>query len=213
MREEFLQITNYIRLVKDHPRACGKNSVFFFTHSVVLGSPPRMREECQLQKTHEKLMRITPAHAGRISGIVSLRFPFRDHPRACGKNYDGVRLTQDNLGSPPRMREESHCTYLPNHSTGITPAHAGRMWSVSTHMLIAEDHPRACGKNSIISEYTIFRIGSPPRMREESGQYTCALLSIRITPAHAGRMYLNALYGMSDQDHPRACGKNQWLPV
>ena len=51
----------------DHPRACGKNITSKSTEQPPIGSPPRMREECKSSISPLNLLRITPAHAGRIT--------------------------------------------------------------------------------------------------------------------------------------------------
>ena len=67
------------------------------------------------------------------------------------------------------MREEcSECCPV-FVSTGITPAHAGRIEPKYSPVRQLEDHPRACGKN----------VSFPPVDYYWSG----------ITPAHAGRIW------------------------
>ena len=111
------------------------------------GSPPRMREEFHLYAHRVYSAGITPAHAGRMSESSPYWFFHWDHPRACGKNISEEREQELKAGSPPRMREEFN--KYPSHKLlwRITPAHAGRMWSVQGE--------------------SIAEIGSPPRMREE----------------------------------------------
>jgi len=48
---------------------------------------------------------ITPAYAGKTSGIRCFGCDFEDHPRVCGKDRKVFALTIIVLGSPPRMRE------------------------------------------------------------------------------------------------------------
>ena len=118
-------------------------------------------------------------------------FCFWDHPRACGKNHGRITTAQCRLGSPPRMREEL---------LGVSPD--------TSNDLMIKDHPRACGKNIKIKQSLRLLRGSPPRMREESRSYIRLGKPSRITPAHAGRIYLIVIFCRSMRDHPRACGKN-----
>ena len=46
------------------------------------------------------------------------------------------------------MREESDGGWMFGTGSGITPAHAGRIIEAKIVVQAAEDHPRACGKNS-----------------------------------------------------------------
>ena len=92
---------------RDHPRMCGKNRFRTGDVTDVWGSPPHVREEFKNVSTGQFEYGITPAHAGRISlgfgnGTIS-----RDHPRACGKNLLLCSRLRSDIGSPPRMREES----------------------------------------------------------------------------------------------------------
>ena len=65
-----------------------------------------MREESFIKIDYVQVLRITPAHAGRIKGLQLFLYQSQDHPRACGKNVDGVTPNTVDEGSPPRMREE-----------------------------------------------------------------------------------------------------------
>ena len=91
----------------DHPRACGKNRTDENAGVAAGGSPPRMREELASSTTDPDLIRITPAHAGRI--LIMKTSPLLV------------------VGSPPRMREELELYPLIVVCNGITPAHAGRI--------------------------------------------------------------------------------------
>ena len=48
--------------------------------------------------------RITPAYAGKSTGISRAGFLVRDHPRVCGEKLFPVHVEPGQLGSPPRMR-------------------------------------------------------------------------------------------------------------
>ena len=108
-----------------------------------------MREECAGLKRTGKRRRITPAHAGRIASSFDVDSICEDHPRACGKNQSTPFQVLSVLGSPPRMREELPDTITVFHAVRITPAHAGRMGRIFIGSLYDQDHPRACGKNSV----------------------------------------------------------------
>ena len=167
-----------------------------------------MREELIGLCMTKRLQRITPAHAGRISLFSFLFSALRDHPRACGKNIINGSSTCLSRGSPPRMREEFHLVFPRYDSSRITPAHAGRIWDYFGFPTGIEDHPRACGKNSILALYVSAPMGSPPRMREESKLETLMIVQAGITPAHAGRIIRRDDGTVTFGDHPRACGKN-----
>ena len=88
----------------DHPRACGENTIEKAEFTAPSGSPPRMRGKLSILINKIKLIRITPAHAGK-TGISEFRGQiWTDHPRACGENFGRGAEFADKYGSPPRMR-------------------------------------------------------------------------------------------------------------
>ena len=134
----------------DHPRACGKNGGTEKRFQLDAGSPPRMREESVWSILVCGPFGITPAHAGRIYNQISSTNPDKDHPRACGKNLASCPDVVFIVGSPPRMREEFIPLKHAPHDLRITPAHAGRITKRNDILQDKRDHPRACGKNSVL---------------------------------------------------------------
>ena len=53
------------REIKDHPRACGENTLRYVGGLRMTGSPPRMRGKLFLHSRLPPRPRITPAHAGK----------------------------------------------------------------------------------------------------------------------------------------------------
>ena len=91
---------------------------------------------------------------------------------------------------------------------GITPAHAGKTNRRFDVIACVEDHPRACGENIKQIALNALALGSPPRMRGKlPWSRLCRPLS-RITPAHAGKTYIDGWHKKNEKDHPRACGEN-----
>ena len=56
-------------------------------------------------------------------------------------------------------------------------------------------------------------LGSPPRMRGKHAVTSSEVISIRITPADAGKTALPNVFFRSGWDHPRGCGENCLKPV
>ena len=105
----------------------------------------------------------------------------------------------------PERQKETHCT------TRITPACAGRTFFPLYQQHLIQDHPRVCGKN-----YALWRVmkspgGSPPRVREELLRHKTLTKYRGITPACAGRTFIQSLGIRVPKDHPRVCGKNTTL--
>ena len=71
-----------------------------------LGSPPRVREKLKGSEYDEVMSRITPASAGKTKSNRDLKAKERDHPRECGKNALEKLKSNQNTGSPPRVREK-----------------------------------------------------------------------------------------------------------
>ena len=69
----------------------------------------------------------------------------------------------------------------------ITPAYAGKSCRHEKSRNQSKDHPRVCGEKKMI--FPIWRNdeGSPPRMRGKDDFRCGAVVSLRITPAYAGK--------------------------
>ena len=73
----------------------------------------------------EKMLGITPAHAGNTQLRTYSIPPERDHPRACGEYVSMASTLLMYGGSPPRMRGIPVNQGSQLGHDGITPAHAG----------------------------------------------------------------------------------------
>ena len=140
---------------RDHPRACGENTLVSKMRPPSAGSPPRMRGKPTHRLRRRAIAGITPAHAGKTNSVTSAVTSWRDHPRACGENVSPSSKFFGLPGSPPRMRGKHE--RVPEHDLGrrITPAHAGKTYPCYTQEYDYWDHPRACGENT--SERAYFR--------------------------------------------------------
>ena len=85
------------------------------------------------------------------------------------------------------MREKLAYFNLKLEDLGITPASAGKTVSISLSCKMGQDHPRECGKNPMIVFISSIILGSPPRVREKQGVDLMYAVSLRITPASAGK--------------------------
>ena len=158
---------------------------------------------------NDGVYRITPADAGKTCLPRRLRHTQQDHPRGCGENYIIIALICQYLGSPPRMRGKPAFRALLCHFVGITPADAGKTGVLDEFHRRAQDHPRGCGENRMPARYEPVSSGSPPRMR---GKRLCASDTAghaRITPADAGKTFVQQRHCQFPQDHPRGCGENR----
>ena len=126
----------------------------------------------------------------------------------CGKNYCDDFSIVVPTGSPPRVREKPLYCLDCQRVRRITPACAGKTWSLQSCSNAIRDHPRVCGKNSGKSFPSASTQGSPPRVREKRLSSLQGHSRSGITPACAGKtpflFYLENFF----RDHPRVCGKN-----
>ena len=65
-----------------------------------------------------------------------------------------------------------------------------------------------CGKNERPLLNCLIERESPPRVREKPPLRSVCVLTLRITPACAGKTQMGTLYIYYNWDHPRVCGKN-----
>ena len=72
------------------------------------------------------LSRITPAYAGKRTGLNAAIRDIEDHPRVCGEKLLRRTDTVCILGSPPRMRGKGITLAGAFFDEGITPAYAGK---------------------------------------------------------------------------------------
>ena len=126
----------------------------------------------------------------------------------CGKNRLGKRRMTKGLGSPPRVREKRVVKSSSESYERITPACAGKTEPDTVVLASLADHPRVCGKNSSMISLSGCFSGSPPRVREKRVWKNTTVNRRRITPACAGKTYLEVTFDDEPEDHPRVCGKN-----
>ena len=117
--------------IQDHPRGCGENPRLCFGLYFQLGSPPRMRGKLLCKVFCFPLKRITPADAGKTLLSLKKSFSILDHPRGCGENILGLIMFAVGAGSPPRMRGKPDNHRCRNLVAGITPADAGKTFSLT----------------------------------------------------------------------------------
>ena len=91
----------------------------------------------------------------------------------------------------------------------ITPAGAGKTKKEPRTQCYRSDHPRRCGENRFFITAAGSRSGSPPQVRGKLAAFLNSLPVIRITPAGAGKTYVEEIVDLDSEDHPRRCGENR----
>ena len=180
--------TTFAPLVQDHPRGCGEN--WYLSPSSDFG------------------FGITPADAGKTRFFFFQFAQFMDHPRGCGENAYGEVMRQPDKGSPPRMRGKLPACINCGIALRITPADAGKTPLGAGYGDELKDHPRGCGENLKARRDPQSLPGSPPRMRGKPSGGGADDRTVRITPADAGKTFVNSFILLILWDHPRGCGEN-----
>ena len=105
---------------------CGEKLALPIYLVCLIGSPPRVRGKADDVNLEERIIRITPACAGKSLLCDTEESVPKDHPRVCGEKAPAPARARFRRGSPPRVRGKEYCvTVLPNIHR-ITPACAGK---------------------------------------------------------------------------------------
>ena len=76
--------------------------------------------------TVSRMVRITPAYAGKSLEISLTQQACQDHPRLCGEKTCFFRSLRSEIGSPPPMRGKVTDSIENIFDCRITPAYAGK---------------------------------------------------------------------------------------
>ena len=132
----------------------------------------------------------------------------QDHPRLRGKDLVRGYKSTVSLGSPPLARERLLAMKDKVAAVRITPACAGKTSIPKTAPIRLQDHPRLRGKDSFDVSQISHVAGSPPLARERPAHSVTKIVTVRITPACAGKTSTRKFYCVFCQDHPRLRGKD-----
>ena len=110
-------------------------------------------------------------------------------------------------GPPPRMRGKVQLRNGKQTSRGITPAYAGKRWTVAGTVAARWDHPRVCGEKASLMLASDAELGSPPRMRGKVREIKTGKSRRGITTAYAGKRRRCCAFRWLPWDHPRVCGE------
>ena len=166
---------------------CGEKIPSSLNWPMFLGSPPRVRGKADSANLHQPKPGITPAYAGKSTGLCEHSRQEQDHPRVCGEKSAASIWAICARGSPPRMRGKDPRFIDDDTAGGITPACAGKSLSTRWTSLPYRDHPRVCGEKLAFSAFSARELGSPPRVRGKVLHSRFCYTLRRITPACAGK--------------------------
>ena len=110
----------------DHPRMCGEKLPIWQLVEDMQGSPPHVRGKAGTKLFTSCFFRITPACAGKRTGVNGASLGSQDHPRMCGEKWNEGQTVYERSGSPPHVRGKG-CQAVRCHvEVRITPACAGK---------------------------------------------------------------------------------------
>ena len=99
----------------DHPRKCGENSMTSMRDRLKHGSPPQVRGKHNFTEFSCKVIRITPAGAGKTRRGTAGAVQTKDHPRRCGENLTASSSSLAWTGSPPQVRGKPSPPFSEGH--------------------------------------------------------------------------------------------------
>ena len=191
----------------DHPRLRGEKNFAKFVFGEVRGSPPLARGKVVTSITSAGNERITPACAGKSYGKSKALNRARDHPRLRGEKSERPRRNQLARGSPPLARGKDTSSNGYVQHTRITPACAGKSWSLPELAGLVRDHPRLRGEKMTTLHLYLRWSGSPPLARGKGRVGVKGDFRRGITPACAGKSSVDRLNDGFKEDHPRLRGE------
>ena len=153
----------------------------------LLGSPPPVRGKAFNPIKYILEVGITPACAGKRADKDTPISNGWDHPRLCGEKALPASVLPCKTGSPPPVRGKARREVLTMSEGRITPACAGKSRLRRPLPLPIRDHPRLCGEKLLRSAGDGCFQGSPPPVRGKAGSSLQPILTLRITPACAGK--------------------------
>ena len=134
-----------------------------------------------------KLVRITPAYAGKRAASTQCHNLNKDHPCVCGEKLNQLTEVATREGSPLRMRGKVIIATYSDGTKGITPAYAGKRGRGLLLGIFSRDHPCVCGEKPTPGMPRAVITGSPLRMRGKVLKLLFCVFHCGITPAYAGK--------------------------
>ncbi len=194
-----------------HPRVCGERCRTAKSHTVRVGSSPRVRgTRNDLEKDHG-LRRFIPACAGNAMSVSELEAAAAVHPRVCGERFRFVAPPFLWRGSSPRVRGTPDGAAKTRVSARFIPACAGNAPAQFSPKEAAPVHPRVCGERSVPDHSGARTGGSSPRVRGTHRLTICKYRVTRFIPACAGNALRDALNWPGGSVHPRVCGERAFV--
>ena len=151
--------------LRAHPRIRGEYSRIASEASSSLGSPPHTRGICYVTLLTEGSHGLTPAYAGNMNPVATLKAELEAHPRIRGEYSRISEILLSSEGPPPHTRGILIRHLLVWHFRRLTPADAGKIFICGTRWLPSGAHPRIRGEYLSAGPSDCHSSGSPPHTR------------------------------------------------
>ena len=134
-----------IRVIEDHPHACGDKLRLWVGLSLHEGSSPRVWGQVDLSCYRYSHYRIIPTRVGTSVNAIVSNICQRDHPHACGDKSKSPSSNNSSKGSSPRVWGQAFFISFIPPVLRIIPTRVGTSKNSSCSMAVNMDHPHACG--------------------------------------------------------------------
>ena len=213
-------------LMAVHPRVCGEQAYRVVNDMASIGSSPRVRGTDEPLVNAYAEIRFIPACAGNSNQRDVTRSIQAVHPRVCGEQWIWQGLSENTLGSSPRVRGTGRKQQRQDSERRFIPACAGNRPVASrygptrsVHPRVCEEqgaglgmspvHPRVCGEQGAGLGNQAIAVGSSPRVRGTVFRSPKAAMQSRFIPACAGNSASSSSIILSVTVHPACAGNSQ----
>ena len=134
-----------------------------------------------------KVLRNTPAYAGKTQCSIHPVKRRGKHPRLRGEDTPNCREARLPLETPPLTRGRPRSSKMVFLSVRNTPAYAGKTTTRPAEATPGEKHPRLRGEDHREGLHTIPAWETPPLTRGRLSRSALSKNLLRNTPAYAGK--------------------------
>ena len=114
-----------LRVLKDHPHACGDKIYNETCGRIAQGSSPRVWGQDPITVPNRPEPRIIPTRVGTSGAKSPKRLRKQDHPHACGDKWGEISETSTKTGSSPRVWGQGIYSYHHANRYRIIPTRVG----------------------------------------------------------------------------------------
>ena len=200
-----------MRVVAEHPHACGENSSSARSKTRPIGTSPRVWGEQLNGNFNGRHRRNIPTRVGRTKPKRKAVRSETEHPHACGENPSCTDRISPLQGTSPRVWGEQSMLFHPASSSRNIPTRVGRTTFAAVARNEKKEHPHACGENPPGGELDRLLHGTSPRVWGELPGEGDHLLGVRNIPTRVGRTSIQGTSSRRLAEHPHACGENSGL--